>query len=500
MTLSFVECLEDLKRSVSLAESATDPSEQRDEMAALRAYYRDVTELFESEISSNRTQLLSDLEVHYYENVELTNAAESLLEFLSEVPSFKSKDVRDNLRQDIQWLESFLNELIRSVVVSEDFGQGWVSDSNLPVLEKLELIESTNRAFYSRIEDQLNISVLARLLRRMKRLLAAEKTKNAESKSSAAARILRSTSANFAKLENLEQRISKIKEEVSALERVIDEMTESTARRPNGDSLIRFKSQIVKDVSDPSYEGAIIMTEIVPRWDEQSKLLKTLISHRDRIIKREKQGSPNLKGSTIYRDLRRRVKTELVPILEVWVANGSLEELVSSIVERRAYSDSELLMKARKEMELIGNAINPDGELDPSSVSWRIFPEGEITVAGIVRQLKSTSIVPSHIDPSRLSQIITSFSPSKCYVGIDSFDGYVVFRFKATERVVLECPKYGNALYVLRGDWRTLSRLSKSELLREHSKKVRRIIHSEHWLENLGKELGVTPRKRSRKR
>jgi hypothetical protein len=58
-----------------------------------------------------------------------------------------------------------------------------------------------------------------------------------------------------------------------------------------------------------------------------------------------------------------------------------------------------------------------------------------------------------------------ALKPSSVYVGIGEFDGYIVLAFRQTRKVVLECPIYGNAIYVIHEDWQRLAKMPKFELL-----------------------------------
>jgi hypothetical protein len=79
------------------------------------------------------------------------------------------------------------------------------------------------------------------------------------------------------------------------------------------------------------------------------------------------------------------------------------------------------------------------------------------------------------------------FGPDKIYLGRTGWEGYVVFCFEAKGRAVLECPKYGNAIYLMQTrDWESLSKLSKTELRLEHRREVSRIIHINEWQYELG--------------
>ena len=48
-------------------------------------------------------------------------------------------------------------------------------------------------------------------------------------------------------------------------------------------------------------------------------------------------------------------------------------------------------------------------------------------------------------------------APLRCYIGNESWDGYVVFEFRDSNSVVLECPFEGNATYILPADWKIMA-------------------------------------------
>lgn len=75
--------------------------------------------------------------------------------------------------------------------------------------------------------------------------------------------------------------------------------------------------------------------------------------------------------------------------------------------------------------------------------------------------------------------------PGSIYIGVDEFEGYVVFYFDRTQVAVLECPVVGNAIYVIKSNWETLSRLSKAQLLQRHQREVVRIVHAGEWFPKL---------------
>ncbi len=93
-------------------------------------------------------------------------------------------------------------------------------------------------------------------------------------------------------------------------------------------------------------------------------------------------------------------------------------------------------------------------------------------------------------EPERLA-MAWSLGPDGCYVGAGEFDGYVVFTFPVTKWALLERPVYGNAIYVLGPDWKRLSRLSKRELLTDHTIGVTKIVHKGDWFARTKAALGI---------
>lgn len=139
--------------------------------------------------------------------------------------------------------------------------------------------------------------------------------------------------------------------------------------------------------------------------------------------------------------------------------------------------------------------VNPTVQVIPKSVhlhhvervQWQILPPGAITFERVHRAIQRLSVLHGDVyDPRRLEQI-NDLVPEQIYIGVheSDFDGYVVFCF-AHHRAILECPRRGNAIYALRGSWRTLSRLTKAELLSDHyTHVVTRIVHRGDWLERV---------------
>jgi hypothetical protein len=82
-------------------------------------------------------------------------------------------------------------------------------------------------------------------------------------------------------------------------------------------------------------------------------------------------------------------------------------------------------------------------------------------------------------DESRLL-FIDTLKPVGCYIGEEKWFGYVLFEF-ADETSILEHPFYGNAIYVLMGDWKEMVRLSKAEIRTEFSDRYIKVTHADDW-------------------
>lgn len=92
-------------------------------------------------------------------------------------------------------------------------------------------------------------------------------------------------------------------------------------------------------------------------------------------------------------------------------------------------------------------------------------------------------------DDSRLEFLYT-FYPTKLYAGRDEFNRYYVLEFAHFHAAVFECPRVGNAVYLVElATWQLWARKSKSELWHDQSGSVRRILHQGEWQPRLRKAL-----------
>jgi hypothetical protein len=123
-------------------------------------------------------------------------------------------------------------------------------------------------------------------------------------------------------------------------------------------------------------------------------------------------------------------------------------------------------------------------------LSFTLLPPGEWDIRHVIEHYRNEShsfprgLLGRQIDNSRLVKI-ASLRPVRCYIGKESWSGYVVFEFSTSKCVVLECPFEGNATYVLSGDWKTMVRHSKVEMRRRFAHSYERIVHKGDWLSRI---------------
>lgn len=125
-------------------------------------------------------------------------------------------------------------------------------------------------------------------------------------------------------------------------------------------------------------------------------------------------------------------------------------------------------------------------QVPDQNVSWDFLPDGtaEEMREAIVRKFGG-SAPPQEIEImiDRLEKV-QSLAPEKRLVGSSGLQRYIGYMF-GEDFVAFENPRVGNALYLMYGDWESLSQLSRSRLLASREGDFDRIIHTARWFERL---------------
>jgi hypothetical protein len=163
----------------------------------------------------------------------------------------------------------------------------------------------------------------------------------------------------------------------------------------------------------------------------------------------------------------------------------------ASSVKRRvpASRQQEMIERLRRDIEC---AFSPRAVAGVERLPFNPLPPGELSADRLRRYYEGVQRRNPEFryEPERLDRAF-SLGPKKCYVGTDEFDGYAVFTFSHTERVLLECPVYGNAVYVIDKDWKRLVGMSKRDLLSAYPAEVTKIVHKGEWFAKVKLMLGI---------
>jgi hypothetical protein len=169
--------------------------------------------------------------------------------------------------------------------------------------------------------------------------------------------------------------------------------------------------------------------------------------------------------------------------------------LLLPILDDKAGGNETLVRIARnlrQDWENVGNRSVVPRPVSVEILPWVLLPPGKGNnqlqqLLARVREFarRNPAVV---IDEDRIRHAY-ELRPKQVYIGQDHFDGYVVFLFPGTSKVLMEHPIEGNAAYVLSQNWKYLSSLTKTELIAR--KDSRRIIHNGEWKHALRTALGL---------
>lgn len=189
-----------------------------------------------------------------------------------------------------------------------------------------------------------------------------------------------------------------------------------------------------------------------------------------------------------------------------WLCKRFDEIIQEQIFEERAFyesfkdvPDSDIEMNKQKKIRkmiidkidaLIEDKFDKLPKLFAKKLPWKFLPAGEWGLSDILSYCKEYKKANSYFDyDAKRLETLQLLKPTDCYVGEDDFRIYFIFCFDYTDKVILESPIRGNAMYVISGDWKEISKLSKWEIRQNYSSNVKRIIHKGEWIDRLREQL-----------
>jgi hypothetical protein len=125
-------------------------------------------------------------------------------------------------------------------------------------------------------------------------------------------------------------------------------------------------------------------------------------------------------------------------------------------------------------------------QVPDQSLNWDFLPDGTVEeMREAIVEKFGGSAPPQEIEImiDRLEKV-RSLAPERRLVGTSGLQRYIGYMF-GDDFVAFENPRVGNALYLMYGDWESLSRLSRSQLLASREGEFDRIIHTARWFERL---------------
>lgn len=191
----------------------------------------------------------------------------------------------------------------------------------------------------------------------------------------------------------------------------------------------------------------------------------------------------------IYRECYQR---DIVPPPSVeltYVETEAGRFIVSPSIERDADSADLALHTINVFLELFRSceiASNDLSALEAPVVkhaNWRLLPAGQYPWdrvddhVGYALKRVSDGVRDVILDRQHT---LKSLKPDECWVGEGGFDDYMAYVFHSHGLVVLESLRRDNAIYLFKGDWRPVSRLTKAQII-QNGLHHARIVHTKDW-------------------
>lgn len=179
---------------------------------------------------------------------------------------------------------------------------------------------------------------------------------------------------------------------------------------------------------------------------------------------------------------------------EFWEARGPYQERVRAWeIERGVIlRKQELQISRERGVKKMYRETERAFEPKPTGTfQWEFLPPGEATPDRIRRYYEEV-MSRGRLDgflPERLEKVL-ALPYESWFQGKAGFYGYSIFTFAHTEKVLFECPVYGNAIYVLTSSEECLLKMTKQEL--RESGEARKILHVGDWYQRLKQELEIS--------
>ena len=239
-------------------------------------------------------------------------------------------------------------------------------------------------------------------------------------------------------------------------------------------------------------------------------LKNALISEAKKTLKKKTPKTLLVKKNTSQWD-KLKSNHDFIKLSKLSKEGKSISQLLKSINKKRrkkGLPDIQLHQLPRKEIKIISQAdlkrrrleriqntgISTDN-IGINSLNWEVLPQGcdwhafEKYCERQIELSKDRFLSKEVEEAKERFKCIFELRPKEIYQGRSSFSNYFALHFEECEEVVLESVVYGNAIYIVTGDWRLLSQKTKGELKKSFNPKV--IPHQKGWFSKLKNYLQI---------
>jgi len=146
-----------------------------------------------------------------------------------------------------------------------------------------------------------------------------------------------------------------------------------------------------------------------------------------------------------------------------------------------------LLQENIRTCEITDSNIVDQKYTETQYVNWELLPPGEIDIDNIVSKMLNPRDISNPTAREFIRERLLFFNSLGAvnYIkGSNLLSSYTGAKFP-NNVVLLESFDYGNAVYIIKDNWESLSRLSRTELLTNHKKDIIRIKHTINWKNNI---------------
>ncbi|MDF2865755.1 MAG: hypothetical protein K0R72_571 [Clostridia bacterium] len=199
----------------------------------------------------------------------------------------------------------------------------------------------------------------------------------------------------------------------------------------------------------------------------------------------------------IYRDVYQRKIYKPNEVNFIYLKKNSENIIIADLDKLDINDEYKLKIIINMFLEIFGFCQFFDFQLDKyveykkfKMCNWEILPKGEeiwdkIDSEKYIEPSQSSGS-RNNFDSYRIYKIMDK-KPYEKYIGINEFQGYLVFIFK--DICIFESQKYGNATYITKvNSWKDASQLPKGKLI-ESEYIIDRIIHNSNWNKEINKYI-----------